>query len=295
MSNILDSKNNPIITTILRLTLCLFFISGALAHLFTYHFFTANITDIKPWVTNLPYVGKLISVLFLIISIPLLLGFRMVHCSLIAAGLICINHILLLVQNPFYNTFHHSVPFFIISILLVFLSIKNKSDLIYDKDKALNQNSEKIYSLLFLLVRIFIGAVFLMQGGNSIFNSGVIKFAKVLYVDSYQNTFIPKELLWVAGVSNPFLEFFGGLFLIIGFKTRITSVILSVFLISIVFGHVMNDPFETSGDISSYGLNNLGFVILILLFNASYNFYSLDYLVNRNGGNGLNSRGTEFS
>jgi hypothetical protein len=50
-------------------------------------------------------------------------------------------------------------------------------------------------------------------------------------------------------------------------------------MISIIFGHLISDPFETSGDISMYGLNNLAFLILVIWLENGTNKYSIDNLI----------------
>ena len=53
-------------------------------------------------------------------------------------------------------------------------------------------------------------------------------------------------------------------------------------MVSIAFGHLLSDPYETSGDISMYGFNNLAVVILVLWLENGANKYTLDnYIFNK--------------
>lgn len=274
--------NFKIVSLTIRIVITLFFLSTSLAQLFSFHFYLANVADIKSWITPFPYISYLISFIIFLISILLLTGFKTPLVALIAAGVIFLNHIFLMVSNPFYNTFHHSVPLLIFSILLALISDNNIAffKIGVDTSKFLTFTTIQKRNFCFLIIRLFIGSLFLIQGFNSIFKSGVILFAERLYVESYSNSFLPSSLLWVMGITNPFFEIIGGLLLIVGLKTRWACAALCFFLITIVFGHLVSDPYETGGDISSYGLSNLIFVIIVLLFEGKYNNYSIDRLLN---------------
>ena len=57
---------------------------------------------------------------------------------------------------------------------------------------------------------------------------------------------------------------------------------LAFFMVSIAFGHLLSDPYETSGDISTYGFNNLAVVMLVLWLENGANKYTLDnYIFNK--------------
>jgi hypothetical protein len=53
-------------------------------------------------------------------------------------------------------------------------------------------------------------------------------------------------------------------------------------MVSIVFGHLLGDPFETTGDISMFGFNNLAFILFILWLEPTHNKYSIDYVMQKN-------------
>jgi uncharacterized membrane protein YphA (DoxX/SURF4 family) len=96
---------------------------------------------------------------------------------------------------------------------------------------------------------------------------------------AFRNTILPESLLWLTGFLNPFIQIAGALFLIFGFKTYQTCIILGFFMLSIVFGHMFIDPYETGGDLTAYGLNNFLFLLGALYYNSLGNKYSLDGLL----------------
>lgn len=263
--------NAKIINITLRLVLGFSFLAPAVAYLFNYKFFKANVADIKPWFTAVPVMGSVIAVLLLLISFLLLTGIKTSATSLAAAGVVTVNHIFLLTSNRLYNTFSHSVPLLGFALFLAYVSAQDKL---------------QVKRIAFLLLRIFAGSIFVVQGLYPLITKGPIVFAQKLYVEPFANSFVPSFLLWIMGFLNPFIELVGGLLLIAGYKTKWGAALLSLFLASIVFGHMLSDPYETSGKASSYVLNNLAFVIVILWMERWVNSYSIDnYILKKRGVN----------
>lgn len=269
--------NQAIITLTLRLILSIFFLSASLATFSSYKFYISDVAKIHTWIFANPTMNIILTLGFFIIAVALIVGIRISKTALTSALLVCINHICLLTNDPIYNTFFHSVPFILMSLGLFYLAENDKFnlDIFLPVEKNPIEIERKKYWII-LILRVFIGCLFLFQGLNTIINTGVIEFARKFYAERYQDTFIPQFMLWSMGLLNPLMELVGGLFLIIGFKTKWASYTLCFFLISITFGHMIDDPFETTGDISSYGLNNLFFVLLILYLQEKYNKWSID-------------------
>jgi hypothetical protein len=57
---------------------------------------------------------------------------------------------------------------------------------------------------------------------------------------------------------------------------RQTADVLGLFLCSILFGHVLSDPFDRGPDVHSYALANLALVVTVLALRG--NRFSLDTL-----------------
>jgi uncharacterized membrane protein YphA (DoxX/SURF4 family) len=277
--------NNNIIQLTLRFVLGLNFLFVPIAHLNLWRFYTEDPTKITSWISSAPVIGNSIAIGLLIASIFLLLGLKTTWASIASITLLLINHIALLLtktetgsmSGPFYNSFHHSVPFIAFAIALLYTS-SNTNDYSFDRYLGKIDNdlkSETKNDIVFLVVRLFVGSIFFTQGLD-ILMSGVMRFAENVYVNSYATTFIPKFLLWTMGISNPWVLCVGGALLIFGFKTKWAAYLLSFFMVSIAFGHLLGDPYETTGDISMYGFNNLAFVLLVLWLENGKNKYGLD-------------------
>jgi uncharacterized membrane protein YphA (DoxX/SURF4 family) len=282
-----NKNNTDIIHFIVRFLLGLNFFFASIAHLKLWKFYSEDSSKIFSWVTNIPYMGVCVAISFLVISIFLLLGYQTFWAVIASMALVLLNHISLLFTHPsnesfngpFYNSFHHTVPFLGFSIILLY-SIAANNYFSLDKKLGLKPNQmqlEKINDIVLLAVRIFIGMICFRQGLYILMQDGSsIKFAENNYVKPFETSFIPKFLLWFMGVINPFVLLIGGVFVTIGFKTKWAAFALALFLLSIAFGHLLGDPFETTGDISMYGFNNLAFVLFVLWLENDTNRYCLD-------------------
>ena len=97
---------------------------------------------------------------------------------------------------------------------------KSSLDLLYLSDGIATQGRD-----IFLLgARLGLGAIFLMSGWNKLFD-----LAKV--AASFPARGLPAELGYVA----PFVECFGGLFLIIGLATRYSALVMLAFTVVATF------------------------------------------------------------
>jgi uncharacterized membrane protein YphA (DoxX/SURF4 family) len=277
--------NKNIIQLTLRFVLSLNFLFVPIAHLNLWRFYTEDPTKITSWINATPILGNAIAIGLLFASVFLLLGFKTTWAIIASIALLLINHMALLLtktetgslSGPFYNSFHHSVPFIAFAIILLYTT-SNTND--YSVDRYLGQKNNDLKpetknDLVLLVARLFVGSIFFVQGLDIVMG-GTMSFAENVYVNSYSTTFIPKFLLWTMGLANPWILCIGGALLIIGFKTKWVAYLLSFFLVSIAFGHLLGDPYETSGDISMYGFNNLAFVLLVLWLENGKNKFGVD-------------------
>jgi uncharacterized membrane protein YphA (DoxX/SURF4 family) len=284
--------NKHIISLTLRLVLGLNFLFASIAHLKIWKFYAEEPTKITSWITADSVLGNIIAVGLLIASLFLLAGCKTIWATLCAVTLLLTNHIALLFakpandpfSGPFYNSFHHSVPFIGFGILLLYSLSTNKD---FSIDRLLKKNENVLTpktkdEIVFLIARIFVGTIFFAQGFELLTGKATLmSFAENVYVKSYETTFIPKFLLWFMGLANPWILCIGGALLTIGLKTKWTAYVLAFFMVSIAFGHILGDPFETSGDISMFGFNNLAFIVLVLWLENGQNNFTLDKLLRK--------------
>jgi uncharacterized membrane protein YphA (DoxX/SURF4 family) len=134
------------------------------------------------------------------------------------------------------------------------------------------------YSWVTLFLRLLIGAIFFFQGFRNLFlGAGPIVFAERLYVKPF-GAMMPEPLLWIAGVSNPFVQFGVGLLLILGLFTRFAGGLGALFLVSIIFGHLMQGPLTAPGAMRDFATANFILMIAVIVFASLGNRWSLDAL-----------------
>ena len=203
--------------------------------------------------------------------------------TLIAANLfvvaVAVEH---LSKDPFYNLSMHILPLLI--LLIVAFQIHQKSDKfsldnLFRGEQSLTEELTNSWTVLFL--RLFLGSIFLLQGVAGVSKLGLIGFAQKVYVEPFAASGMPEALLWIAGIINPPAQILGGAALIFGFLTRPAAVCVALFLIQIIFGHIIDNPLEYQGDLQKYGLANFFVVIAIILLIDGGNRFSFDRFLKR--------------
>jgi uncharacterized membrane protein YphA (DoxX/SURF4 family) len=102
-----------------------------------------------------------------------------------------------------------------------------------------SQTSFRAAGMLF--IRLLLGIIFFMQGYGKIFVftvSGVYnKFFR-----EFENTFLPKWLIWFTAYYTSYVEWIGGLLLIIGLFRKYAIYLLALDLLLVSFGHGLMEP-----------------------------------------------------
>ena len=148
---------------------------------------------------------------------------------------------------------------------------KSSLDLLYLCDGIATQGRD-----VFLLgARLGLGAIFLMSGWNKLFD-----LAKV--AASFPARGLPAELGYVA----PFVEFFGGLFLMIGLATRYSALVMFAFTIVATFSShrywTFTDPAAYAQQSSHFWKNTAIMGGMLAVFVAGAGRASLDAILGRN-------------
>jgi putative oxidoreductase len=126
---------------------------------------------------------------------------------------------------------------------------------------------------LILLARLFMGAIFVMDGWEKL--NDIPRF-----VASAVNRGIPELLSYVA----PFVEFLGGVLLITGLATRYTSLIIIVFITIASFSshrYWEAAPAQYAGQFNNFWKNVAMTGGAILLFVTGAGRYAIDALLQR--------------
>jgi iron complex outermembrane receptor protein len=185
-------------------------------------------------------------------------------------------------RDRLHNTMNHLVPFTLMVFGLLALAPRGNA---FSLDARLRAGAPPrgegaSSSAICLFARVFLGAIFVAQGWAGV-QMGLTRFAERLYVTPLAGGWVPEGLLWVAGVLNPPVQLLGGALFLLGVATRVTGGVLAAFLLSILFGHLLKDPFDRGTGLHSYALANMLMVLVVLAFEGHGNRYSLDALWRR--------------
>lgn len=101
--------------------------------------------------------------------------------------------------------------------------------------------------LAVLVIRFYLGFLFLMVGAGRIFLTGIPSFVTRLQ-DQFAETPLPDSFLQIFGSTLPFLEIGVGTFLLVGFFRRESFVSVSFLLVILALGQVMIDDFAMASN-----------------------------------------------
>jgi putative oxidoreductase len=150
---------------------------------------------------------------------------------------------------------------------------------IYEKDRPrswlglTDGVAARAQDLLICLARILMGAIFVMSSWEKLMDIPA-------FVTSAVNRGVPEFLAYVA----PFVEFCGGVLLIVGLATRYTSLILIVFITIASFSshrYWEAAPAQFAGQFNNFWKNVAMTGGMILLFVTGAGRYAIDALLRR--------------
>lgn len=258
---------------LMRVVIGLFFGGAAL-------FIFFSVPAENAWIPVNGYIdARVIGAAAFMTGVLILFGLFTYQSALAAGVLILVIVAEHLLKDPFYNFSAQMFPLllFVAAVLYLCPDYNNVSldRLIGFKREITRVN---VNSWIVILLRVFLGLIFFTQGLINIIKVGVVNFAQKVYVTPFAESWLPSPLLWMAGLLNPPVQLVGGLALILGFRTKLASLGLAVFLVSIIFGHIIQSPFE---DIHDFSIANFIVVLMILFLESEGNRYSLDYALEK--------------
>lgn len=235
----------------------------------------------KPWIG--PNAPTLIPVwiyapIFLGCALFLVSGWNVPVAVITLASMLIAVSVERLVRNPFTNL---TADILLIMVLALSLLLAGPEADRWSVDARRGGSPvPKLdrYSWTTLFLRLLIGGIFFFQGFRNLFlGAGPITFAERLYVKPF-GAMLPEPLLWIAGVSNPFVQFTVGLLLIFGLFTRFAAGLGALFLVSIIFGHLMQAPLTAPAAMRDFATANFMLMIAVIVFATLGNRWSVDAL-----------------
>lgn len=211
------------------------------------------------------------------VGAALLLGWRTQLAAIAATAITLAIHVEWLHLDPFYAPLPHVVPLLVLALAIIATTPNGDRfgiDAVLPRPRGVDRRA-----VILLAARLFVGATFLAQGWTNTFR--IAYFARTVYVEPYRTTFLPEALLWIAGVANPLLQLATGIALALGIRTQLAARVAGLFLVTIVFGHLVSDPFDIPADLHQYALQNLGGVVTVLLLARGGDPMSIDGLLRK--------------
>lgn len=127
-------------------------------------------------------------------------------------------------------------------------------------------------ALAVFLARAVLGLIFFMAGVHKVFVQGAIAHAQQWFLP-FKDTFLPVWSLWATGVSVPFVELFGGLLVLVGYRTRLGLTLLGAVLVLVTFGHLLHEPLYAFHE---HVIPRLALALFVLSAPSAWDRWSLD-------------------
>jgi uncharacterized membrane protein YphA (DoxX/SURF4 family) len=90
--------------------------------------------------------------------------------------------------------------------------------------------------------RVVLGLLFGMRGWDKVFNMTPAVHASRFFTGPYSDSWIPQSLLWLTGVTIPFVELITGWLLVVGLFTRSALIGVGLVLMLVTYGHMLANP-----------------------------------------------------
>jgi len=139
--------------------------------------------------------------------------------------------------------------------------------------RSVSDATARTWAVLF--ARLVLGLIFLMAGVWKVFELGPVGHVRRFFLP-FQHTFLPTWSLWVAGFTIPFIELIAGALVIIGFQTRYAVIALGVVLVTVTFGHLLEQPLYPFHE---HVIPRLALLLFVSVMPQEVDRFSLDHLL----------------
>ncbi len=139
--------------------------------------------------------------------------------------------------------------------------------------RSISDATARTWAVLF--ARLVLGLIFLMAGVWKVFELGPVGHVRRFFLP-FQHTFLPTWSLWVAGFTIPFIELIAGALVIIGFQTRYAVIALGVVLVTVTFGHLLEQPLYPFHE---HVIPRLALLLFVSVMPQEVDRFSLDHLL----------------
>ncbi|PWT73473.1 MAG: hypothetical protein C5B59_13525 [Bacteroidetes bacterium] len=122
-----------------------------------------------------------------------------------------------------------------------------------------------------LFTRTLLGLIFFMQGFGKVFMYTIPEVYGKFFKD-FENTFLPKWVIWFAAYYTSYVELVAGFLLIIGLFRKCAYYLLALDLLIVSFGHGLIEPIWDLSHVMPRAL----LLIVLLLAPEDWDQWNLD-------------------
>jgi len=112
------------------------------------------------------------------------------------------------------------------------------------------------------LARWLLGLLFMMAGYWKVFTLGATTHAQKFFVAGFQEYWIPEWLLYLLGVTIPYVELIAGVLLLVGWQNRLVLTLLGLLLLVTTYGHALQEPLF---DIDGHTFTRMALILFLLM------------------------------
>ena len=190
------------------------------------------------------------AVTLVVLSLALFVGYKARSVATASAAILYVILLDRVSADPLHNTMNHLLPLLVLALTILWCT----------EDAARTWTARR---LTVLFCRLILGTIFFFQGLRPFTGAGVADFARRVYVQPLSDSWVPEQLLWLAGTANPFVQVSTGALLLIGVWTRAASFVVLSFLLSIFFGHLLANPFDPGAGAHAYAGANFAMAAVV--------------------------------
>ena len=128
--------------------------------------------------------------------------------------------------------------------------------------------------------RVVLGLLMGMRGWDKVFNMTPAVHASRFFTGPYADSWIPQWLLWITGLTIPFVELTTGWLLVIGWRTNEALVALGLLLMLVTYGHMLANPMFNDVFI----FTRLVLLVIVAVVPRSSDRLSVDYWLKQRRG-----------
>lgn len=134
--------------------------------------------------------------------------------------------------------------------------------------------NEYQYAIAILFLRVFLGMLFLFQGYDKVFGIGTKKVGETFRFE-LNKTRLPNWIFPITATYSSWVEFLGGILLIIGFAKSYVLILLGADLLMVSLAMGLMNPLWDLRQVFPRAL----ILFILMLVPAEYDFLSVDYLL----------------